>query len=64
MLAHLIARRHDARVVHGRTRHAVLVSEQRGSAHDTEEKRGEEMVRGKRASKVAQRRKCDAAKEG
>ena len=64
MLAHLIARRHDSRVVHGRTRHAVIVSEQRGSAHDMEEKRGEEMVRGKRVSKVARGRRCDAAREG
>ena len=59
VLAHPIARRHNSVAEHGRTRHAEIVSE-----HDAEEKRGEEMVRGKRVSKVAQRRKCDAAKEG
>ena len=64
MLAHLITRMHDSSAVRGKTRHAAIGSERRGSAHDTEEKRGEEMVRGKRASKVAQRRKRDAAKEG
>ena len=55
VLAHLIARRHDSWVVHGRARHAALKSEQRHSAHDTEEKRDQEMGRGNRVSKVATR---------
>ena len=57
MLAHLIARRHDSWVVHGRARYVAIGSEQRSSAHETEEKRGKVIFRGKRVGKVARGRK-------
>ena len=56
VLAHLIARRHDSRAVNCRTRRAPVGSEQRGGAHDAEEKRGQVVFRGMRVGKVARGR--------